>query len=64
QTIAGSQSDTLVATWEFDSMQALGKAGDAFMTDPAGIALAQTGAQADAPIVLVNSGIYREVPLG
>lgn len=63
QTIAGSQSDTLVATWEFDSMQALGKAGDAFMTDPAGIALAQTVAQADAPIVLVNSGIYREVPL-
>jgi hypothetical protein len=63
QTIAGSQSDTLVASWEFDSMQALGKAGDAFMNDPEGIALGQLVARADTPITVVNAGIYREVPL-
>ena len=63
QTVAGSQSDTLVASWEFESMQALGKAGDAFMTDPAGIALAQSVAQANSPVAVVNSSIYRDVPL-
>jgi hypothetical protein len=64
QTVAGSQSETLVAAWEFETMQALGKAGDAFMTDPKGIALAQSIAQADAPVTVLNSAIYREVPLG
>jgi hypothetical protein len=64
QTVAGSQSDTLVASWEFESMQALGKAGDAFMNDPEGIELGQTVARADSPITVVNAGIYREVPLG
>ena len=64
QTVAGSQSETLVAAWEFETMQALGKAGDAFMTDPKGIALAQSVSQADAPIMVLNSAIYREVPLG
>jgi len=63
QTVAGSQSDTLVASWEFESMQALGKAGDAFMTDPAGIALAQSVAQANSPVAVLNSSIYRDVPL-
>ena len=63
QTIAGSQSDTLVASWEFESMQALGKAGDAFMSDPEGIALGQLVARADTPIAVVNAAIYRDVPL-
>jgi len=63
-TVAGSLSDTLVATWEFESMQALGKAGDAFMTDAEGIALGQSATGKDAPIVMVNAAIYRDVPLG
>jgi hypothetical protein len=64
QTVAGSQSDTLVATWEFESMQALGKVGDAFMTDPEGIALGQSVTRADSPVSVVNAAIYRDVPLG
>ena len=63
-TVGGSMSDTLIATWEFESMQALGKAGDAFMTDPEGIALGQIVSGADSPIVMVNAAIYRDVPLG
>ena len=63
QTVAGSQSDTFVASWEFESMQALGKAGDSFMSDPAGIALGQTVTKADSPITVVNAAIYRDVPL-
>jgi hypothetical protein len=63
QTIAGSQSESLVASWEFESMQALGKAGDAFLNDPDGIALARSVAQADTPVIVLNAAIYREVPL-
>ena len=63
QTIAGSQSESLVAAWEFESMQALGKAGDAIINDPEGIALAQSVAQADTPVIVLNAAIYREVPL-
>jgi hypothetical protein len=63
QTVAGSQSESLVASWEFESMQALGKAGDAIINDPEGIALAQSVAQADTPVIVLNAAIYREVPL-
>lgn len=63
QTIAGSQSESLVAAWEFESMQALGKASDAIINDPEGIALAQSVAQADTPVIVLNAAIYREVPL-
>jgi hypothetical protein len=34
------------------------------MNDPEGVAIGQTVARADSPIMVVNSGIYREVPLG
>jgi hypothetical protein len=63
QSVAGSLTDSLVATVEFESMRMLGRAGDAFLTDPAGRAFGEELAAAGAPITLVTSAIYREVPL-
>ena len=63
QTAAGSLSDTLVASWEFDSMRALGKLGDAYMTEPEGLAILQRMTSSDCPVTTVTSGIYSDIPI-
>ena len=60
---AGSLTECLVASWELQSMRALGALGDSFGTDPAGQGLMQLLTGADSPIVGVSSGIYAEIPL-
>ena len=60
---AGSMTDALVASWEFESMRALGRVGDAYMSDPAGQALMQALTGPDCPITTISSGIYMEIPI-
>jgi len=57
---AGSLSETLVATWEFENMRAYGRAGDAFMTDPKGQAVTEMLTSATNPITVVTSSVYRD----
>jgi hypothetical protein len=63
QTVAGSFTDTLIASWEFDSMRALGAVGDAYMSEAGGLAILQRMTSADCPITTLSSGIYSEVPI-
>jgi len=60
---AGSMTDCLVASWELDSMKAIGRLGDAFGTEAEGQRIAETLAASDGPVVPVMSGIYTEIPL-
>jgi len=60
---AGSFSGTYMITWEFENMQALGRAAAAWTSDPKGQELAATLTATDAPTTIVFSGIYNEVPL-
>jgi hypothetical protein len=60
---AGSMTDALVASWEFESMRALGRMGDAYLSDPAGQALMQAMTASDAPATTISSGIYTEIPI-
>jgi hypothetical protein len=62
-TNAGMLTDCMVASWELESMQALGRLGDAYGTDPEGQRIFATLTGADAPITSVSSGIYRVIPL-
>jgi hypothetical protein len=63
QTLAGSMTDTLIASWELESNRALGKLGDSYMTEPEGQAIMARLTGADAPITTIASGIYTEVPI-
>jgi hypothetical protein len=56
-------TDCMVASWELESMQALGRLGDAYGADPEGQRIFATLTGADAPITSVSSGIYRVIPL-
>lgn len=60
---AGTLTDCLVASWELESMTALGRLGDAYSSEPAGQRIVEILTGADSPITPVTSGIYREVPL-
>ena len=60
---AGSMTDALVGTWEFENMRALGRLGDAYMTDSAGQELMMTLTGPDCPVTTMSSGIYTEIPL-
>jgi hypothetical protein len=62
-TSAGSLTDCLVASWELDSMRALGALGDAYGAEPAGQRIMEMLTGADGPITPVSSGIYVEIPL-
>jgi hypothetical protein len=62
-TSAGTMTDCLVASWEMDTMKALGRLGDAYGTDPDGQRIFATLMGADSPVTPVTSGIYRAVPL-
>jgi hypothetical protein len=60
---AGSMTDVLVASWEFESMRALGRANDEYLSDPSGQAIMQIVTGADSPITTIASGIYTDVPI-
>lgn len=60
---AGSLTECLVASWELESMRAVGALGDAFGTDPAGQEVMEILTGPNGPIVTVSSGIYTEIPL-
>jgi len=57
---AGSLSEALVATWEFENMRAYGRAGDAFMTDAQGQAVMEMLSSSTNPITVVTTGVYRD----
>jgi hypothetical protein len=57
---AGSLSEVLVATWEFENMRAYGKAGDVMMTDPKGQSVMEILTSATNPITVVTSAVYRD----
>jgi|SRR5690242_7793062 hypothetical protein len=63
QTAAGSMTDALLATWEFDTMRALGALGDAYMSDPDGLSILQRMTGAECPVTTLSSGIYTEIPI-
>jgi hypothetical protein len=60
---AGSMTDALLATWEFENMRALGRAGDAYLSDPNGLALMQFMTSSDCPVTTISSGVYTNIPI-
>lgn len=60
---AGLMSECLVASWEFESIRAAGKAGDAYFSDPLAQPVMQLLVGADSPITTLTSGMYSEVPI-
>jgi hypothetical protein len=62
-TNAGLLTDCMVASWELDSMQAVGRLGDAYGNEPDGQQIFATLVSADSPITPVSSGIFRVIPL-
>ena len=60
---AGSLTECLVASWELESMRALGALGDAYGGEPDGQRIMEMLTGTDGPIVAVSSGIYAEIPL-
>lgn len=62
-TAAGMLTDCLVVSWEFDSMAALGRMGDAFGLDPEGQQIMQTLTGVASPVTTVSSGIYTQIPI-
>jgi hypothetical protein len=62
-TSAGMLTECLVASWELESMVALGRLGDAYGAEPEGQRIFGMLMGADSPITPVSSGIYRAIPL-
>jgi hypothetical protein len=62
-TSAGMLTECLVASWELESMVALGRLGDAYGAEPEGQRIFGMLMGADSPITPVTSGIYRAIPL-
>jgi hypothetical protein len=60
---AGSLSECVVASWELESMRALGALGDAYGSEPEGQRIMEMLTGTDGPVVTVSSGIYAEIPL-
>lgn len=60
---AGSGAGMTISLWEFESLRALGKAYDAWSSDPEGQAIAAAAAAADSPLTVVWDGIYTQIPL-
>jgi hypothetical protein len=63
QTLAGSMTDTLVASWELPNNRTLGKLGDSYMTEPDGQAIMARLSGAEAPITTIASGVYTDIPI-
>ena len=62
QSVAGSMTDLFVASFEFDSLRAWGKAQDAYLS-PKGQKLAALLQAPDCPMVTVGSHLYQEIPI-
>jgi hypothetical protein len=60
---AGSMTDALVGTWEFENMRAMGRANDAYLSEPGGQALMQIMTSSDCPVTTISSGIYMDIPI-
>lgn len=60
---AGLGAGMMLSTWEFANLRALGKAYDAWSTDPEGQAIASEAAGRDAPLTMVWDGIYNQIPI-
>ena len=60
---AGSGSGLMLISWEFENNRAMGKAMDAWGTDPKGQVIAAQIYSADAPTTIVYSGTYANIPL-
>jgi hypothetical protein len=60
---AGMMTDALVVTWELENMRALGRLGDAYMSDPAGQEIFQMLTAADCPVTGMSSGVWQDIPL-
>ena len=60
---AGTMTDCLVASWELENMQAVGRLGDAYTGEPEGQRIMEILVGTDGPITPVASGIYTEIPL-
>jgi hypothetical protein len=58
---AGARTGALVATWEFETMQARGKVDDLWRSDAKGREVMDELAGATAPLTIVSAGIYRDV---
>lgn len=62
-TYAGIASGTCALTWELENMLAEARLSEAWMSDPAGAALAAKSDAPDAATVRLSSGLYSEIPL-
>jgi hypothetical protein len=60
---AGMMSDAMGVSWELENMRALGRLGDAYMTDPAGQAIMQILTGPDCPVTPISDGVYTEISL-
>jgi hypothetical protein len=56
-------TDALVGSWEFENMRTLGRANDAYLSDPTGQALMQIMTASDSPVTTISSGIYTDIPI-
>ena len=56
-------SSSLIFSTEFDTMQAYGKANDAWVTSPQGQAMGLVLNSSDAPVVMVSHEVFTELPL-
>lgn len=59
---AGLMTDCMVASWELESLKALGRLADAWMS-PAGQKISERAASGDGGSTTISSGVYLEVPL-
>jgi hypothetical protein len=59
----GLQSGAFVFVTEFASTAAMGKAGDALMSDPEGLAFLTEVGGAGSPATMLSTDIYYEIPL-
>ncbi len=58
---AGSRTEAIIATWEFENMRAYGRAGDAFMNEAQGQSVAEMMMSATTPIQNLSSAVYRDL---
>jgi len=60
---AGLGTGTLLTSWEFPSLGAWGKAGDAWVTDAEGQSIAMESAGTASPVAHLFSAVYSELPI-
>lgn len=60
---AGSGSGLMMISWEFENNRAMGKAMDAWGSDPRGQAISAQLYSADAPTTIVYSATYAVIPI-